>query len=336
MFGYLGRMLPPASQGQEQVDLVHRDLAVRRCQRGVGGGQRAVRVEAVQVRRAACQVKPAVLLGRLVGTVARGAQRGVAIEFVRVRAQRALRFAERLEHHAIEVGQGGVGTRLGAMDARAHAAGRQFPREHRAKAPMRCRRGTNVFQDAGKAGGRTNADRRIQVGRGQADARGGGRKLTLRLPHVGPPLEQRGAIAHRQGLAQARLFLALGQRRIQRGGRLADHHGKTIAGTLALGLEARQAGPQRVGLGLGAQQVGGLAAARVDQLARDGDAVLLQVELMPGHFQLVIGRAALHVGAHGLGDHAYPRHVERSLAGLRAGERRFVGTVQLAEEIDQV
>ena len=153
--------------------------------------------------------------------------------------------------------------------------------------------------------------------------------------HVRAALEQRGAVAHRQRTAQARLLLAGEGLRRQRAGRLAQQRGKPEARAFALGLEARQRRAQGVGLGLRAHGVGRLATAGGHQLAHQFSTVFGQPGLLRGHLVLVRGGATLHRHAPSRRPRRRaPRRARRHR--LRRRPARLRRARELAEEVDQV
>ncbi|MNL29722.1 hypothetical protein D3C87_1514150 [compost metagenome] len=129
-----------------------------------------------------------------------------ALQQCRILGQASLGFADRVEHHAVEMRERALGGRLGFADARSGAVGRHGPGQRRPEAPAIGRRLAKVVEDTHGADGRADADVRVQLPRGDANRGGCRRQSTLGLPYVGTTLEQRCAIAHRHQLRDLRQF----------------------------------------------------------------------------------------------------------------------------------
>ncbi|KAG1534814.1 hypothetical protein G6F50_015469 [Rhizopus delemar] len=132
-------------------------------------------------------------------------------------------------------------------------------------------------------------DLRIQVGGGDADARGAGGQRAFGLADVGAAAQQRGAIAYGNGVGQARRRGALQQRRRDFIRRLARQCRQAVQRGALLRLERRQVGLQLFQLAARAGDVQRGAAAGALQAADGVQRFLL-------HLYRVLGRRQLHAG----------------------------------------
>ncbi|MNP06033.1 hypothetical protein D3C76_980010 [compost metagenome] len=143
-----------------------------------------------------------------------------------------------------------LGRGLGLADACTRTIGWHGPGQRRAKAPAVGRRFAEVFQDTDGADLGTDADVRIKLTGSYADGRRGRRQAALSLTDVRTPLEQRGAIAHRQHLGDVRQLGAISSAGWQLRHRFGQQHRQGIQARLTCSLVARQLGTQRLELGL--------------------------------------------------------------------------------------
>src|SRR6266851_2185782 len=121
-----------------------------------------------------------------------------AIEFRAVRCQRLLGLLESLEYDGVEARKRGRRVGLGLGHARSRQGlVRETPADAGADAPGTCFvRGELVELCADAAVEAREADARIQVGGGHADARRGAGDPPFRLTHIGAPPEELSAVTY--------------------------------------------------------------------------------------------------------------------------------------------
>ena len=144
--------------------------------------------------------------------LARGLQRAFAVELARIDGQRAFRFAQCVEHGGVEAGGGGLGAGLG-LAMRAWAAP-VLGMVQEISGPMLQ---LKVPRSPNMAAGPPDAPDRPSEILGYRSAVAtpmracGGGQAAFGLADVGTATQQRGAVAHRNGLGQARRRGALQQ-----------------------------------------------------------------------------------------------------------------------------
>ncbi|MNI49798.1 hypothetical protein D3C73_1044290 [compost metagenome] len=205
----------------------------------------------------------------------------------------------------VELGQRGIGASLGGVDACMRARGRQRPRDQRADRPLLGHRLAEVFQQAGGTDRGAQADVRVQLGSGHANARGGRGQLAFGLADVGTALQQCAAITDRKRLGKGRCVRAVDHpgRQLARG--LPQQCRQRVGGGRTLRVQRRQCRFQQRDLRIGARQFRRRAAAGADQPLGDRAAALLQLQRVLGYMQLMVGVADLQVAVGHLGHHAH-------------------------------
>lgn len=173
---------PPSAQGEEQIDLAHGNLRVRRGQLRRDVGVSAGRLQVRQERLAAGLEEAVRLVGRQFRRLL-GIRQGItALQQRGVLGQGGLGFANGVEHNAVEVSQHTLGRGFGFTDAGAGAVGRYGPGQRRPETPTVGGWVAEITQDADGTDGRADADVRVQLARSDADTgrRGASRRSACR------------------------------------------------------------------------------------------------------------------------------------------------------------
>jgi hypothetical protein len=329
--------LPAAAQCHEKHHLVVGQLRLAGGQRRFARGQRALGIERVEVAGAPVLVELARLPRDDGALVARGFERGAAVELARVVAQRGLGLAQRGEHGAVELRERAARAGLGLRDARLHHAGvGNGPRDQRAEAVAHAVLAAEVGGGAGRQGLQADRHVRVQVGRGHADARGGRGQRALGLADVGPAAQQLRAVAHGQHAGHARRRGAVGHlaRKVLR--QRAGERGQAVQRGLPAGLQRRQRGVERLQLRTRAARVDGAGAAGLLQALGDVDGVLLQADGLLRDLQAQAGGTGFGIRARGARGNVHAHQVERGFGRLGVGGGGLDGAAQLAEQVDLV
>jgi len=138
-----------------------------------------------------------------------------------------------LQHGVVELRQRRVGTGFGGAHPRTRTVGGQRPGNQRAQRPRVRGRLAEIRQQAGGADRTTQADVRVQLGSGHADACGGSGEPALGLAHIRAARQQRAAIADRDRLLHCRRVRAAVHAGRYLAGRLAEQRGQLVTGGLA-------------------------------------------------------------------------------------------------------
>ena len=322
----------------EDGHLIERDLLRRRGQCGIDRDEAALRVEhAEKIQRARVVVQfGEPVSARVLG--ARGVECGLATPLGAIAGERLLGFLQCAQHLRIERRARGGIVRASLRELRAARREiRKTPRNQRPDAP----RDRVLVAERRRIAGRRQPvhrpaehDRRVQLGRRDADPCVRRGEPALAFAQVGPAPEQRGTVADRKRSRQRRRRVAARGRVGNRTGCVPGQHGEFIQRGAACACERGQFGARIVGkctrardFEIGHETVRTLPCSQRGEALGDRDRAL-------GHVDPLAIRACLRIGGRRLGGHRDAHRIRRRLHGLRIGTRGIDEMADTPPEID--
>ncbi len=251
-------------------------------------------------------------------------------------AQQRLRFAQGIEHHAIEAGQRDIGAGFHGPDACPVDPGREVPGNAGAETPAAGNGIAHMLQHAGVAGAGAEGDFGVHHRGGNADVGRRRGQHALGSANVRTALEQSAAIAHWQRLSQLRRVVAGRHRRRQIAGRTGEQRGDLVERSGLLRFEGREFGAQRLDLRTGPCNVHFIAATAGQQPLRHVQLLLLDPQRMLGDLQFLAGMAGCEVVADHLGHHGDARCIQCGCTGIGTGTGRLRRTLEFAEQVELI
>ncbi len=239
------------------------------------------------------------------------------------RDQRVLDVLQRDQHGLPVGGKRGVRGRLLLLDARAQLAALEDRGADAAEQAAENIGGEIAEIAARRAERSGEAQRRIELRLGDADARQLGDEILLRDDQVGAAREQVGRQAGFDAVGAERDGLCGSQLGLDRAGRDAEQDGKLVGVALEGLLDVRNAGGRLKALGNGLLQLDFAGEAGVGAPLHDLQRIVLNAQILAGDGKACLLLAGIDIIERDFGDEAALHVGKAGGAAVGSGARRF-------------